>query len=70
MLAGVLLVALAACAPVGRPIVADNMYLSLLIETGAAGLAAFLWMNGRILQAAYMASRDAFNKEWNGMLGL
>ncbi|MBI2684886.1 MAG: O-antigen ligase family protein [Acidobacteria bacterium] len=40
----------------GRPLVADNMYLSLLIETGVAGLAAFVWMNICILRASYAAA--------------
>ena len=43
----------------GDPIVADNMYLSLLIETGVAGLAAVLWLNGAILRAAVRAARAA-----------
>ena len=41
----------------GAPVVADNMYLSLLVETGIAGLAAFLWLNVAILRAAARASR-------------
>jgi O-antigen ligase len=40
----------------GGPIVADNMYLSLLIETGLPGLIAFLWMNVQILATAYRAA--------------
>ncbi len=43
----------------GAPIVADNMYLSLLIETGIAGLAALLWLNVAILRAAGRASHSA-----------
>jgi hypothetical protein len=42
----------------GRPVVADNMYLSLLVETGVVGLAALLWLNVAILRAAARASRD------------
>ncbi|MCC6369017.1 MAG: O-antigen ligase family protein [Bryobacterales bacterium] len=37
----------------GRPLVVDNMYLSLLAETGIAGLAAFLAMNYQIVRKAY-----------------
>ena len=37
--------------------VADNRYLSLLVETGIAGLAAFLGLNFAILRAAARASR-------------
>ena len=43
----------------GAPVVADNMYLSLLVETGIAGLAALLWLNVAILRAAARASRVA-----------
>ena len=43
----------------GAPVVADNMYLSLLVETGIAGLAAFLWLNVAILRAAARASRSS-----------
>jgi hypothetical protein len=53
----------------GAPIVADNMYLSLLIETGIAGLAALIWINVAILRAAGRAShstdpRRAFYGTW------
>jgi O-antigen ligase len=40
----------------GIPIVADNMYLSVLLETGIAGFVAFLWMNARILMASYRSA--------------
>ena len=43
----------------GSPVVADNMYLSLLVETGVAGLAALVWLNIAILRAAGRASRGA-----------
>jgi O-antigen ligase len=52
---------------VGRPLVADNMYLSLLIETGIAGLAAFLWMNVCILIESYRASRR--KDRWAALFG-
>ena len=42
----------------GAPVVADNMYLSLLVETGVAGLAALVWLNVAILRAASRASRS------------
>jgi O-antigen ligase len=53
----------------GAPVVADNMYLSLLVETGIAGLAAFLWLNVAILRAAARAScasssRTSFFGAW------
>jgi hypothetical protein len=44
---------------VGAPLVADNMYLSLLVETGIAGLAALLWLNFAILRAGLKASHDS-----------
>jgi len=43
----------------GGPVIADNMYLSLLVETGIAGLAAFVWLNVAIVRAAARASRSA-----------
>ena len=41
----------------GTPVVADNMYLSLLVETGVLGLAALVWLNVAILRAAARAAR-------------
>ncbi len=43
----------------GAPTVADNMYLSLLIETGVAGVAVLLWLNVSILRAAARAGRSS-----------
>jgi O-antigen ligase len=43
---------------VGAPVVADNMYLSLLVETGIAGLLALLFLNTAILRAAGRAARS------------
>jgi O-antigen ligase len=40
----------------GRPLVVDNMYLSLLAETGITGLAAFLFMNYQIVRKAHRAA--------------
>lgn len=40
-----------------RPIVADNMYLSLLVETGIPGLLALLLFCGALLVHAYRLSR-------------
>jgi hypothetical protein len=40
----------------GAPVVADNMYLSLLVETGIAGLGALLWLCAAILRAGYRAA--------------
>jgi len=44
---------------VGAPVVADNMYLSLLVETGIAGLAAAIWLSVEILRASARAARSA-----------
>ena len=43
----------------GSTVVADNMYLSLLVETGIAGLVALLWLHVAILRAAARAARSA-----------
>ena len=43
----------------GSAVIGDNMYLSLLVETGIAGLAALLWLHIAILRAAARASRAA-----------
>jgi O-antigen ligase len=43
----------------GAPVVADNMYLSLLVETGIVGLAALVWLNVAILRASAKASGSA-----------
>jgi O-antigen ligase len=43
----------------GAPIVADNMYVSLLVETGVAGLVALIWLNVAILRAAGRAAHSA-----------
>ena len=43
----------------GTEVVADNMYLSLLVETGIGGLAALIWLNFAILRAAWQAAHAA-----------
>jgi hypothetical protein len=48
----------------GSPVVADNMYLSLLVETGVGGLAALIWLNVAILRAAARSARDSFFGMW------
>ena len=47
----------------GAPVVADNMYLSLLVETGIAGFAALIWLNIAILRAALRA-RESLYSTW------
>jgi O-antigen ligase len=42
----------------GRPIVADNMYLSLLVETGVVGLAALIALHLAVLRTAWRAARN------------
>jgi hypothetical protein len=48
----------------GSPVVADNMYLSLLVETGVAGMAALVWLNVAILRAAARSSQRGFFGMW------
>ena len=48
----------------GSQVVADNMYLSLLVETGVAGLAALIWLNVAILRAAARSSQRSFFGTW------
>ncbi|HWZ32187.1 MAG TPA: O-antigen ligase family protein [Bryobacteraceae bacterium] len=43
---------------IGRPVVADNMYLSMLVETGILGLAALVALNFAIVRAGYRAARS------------
>lgn len=43
----------------GAPVVADNTFLSLLIETGILGLAVFILLNGTILRTAFRAARSS-----------
>lgn len=42
---------------IGSTIIADNMYLSLLVETGVVGLGAFVCLNAAMLRAALKAAR-------------
>ncbi len=44
---------------IGQTVVGDNMYLTMLVETGVIGLTALIGMNVAILKAAYGAARDA-----------
>ena len=44
---------------IGQAVVGDNMYLTMLVETGIIGLAALLLLNASILKAAYRAARHA-----------
>ena len=53
----------------GATVIADNTFLSLLVETGVIGLAAFLAMNFVILKIGWKAMRSprpqaAFFGEW------
>lgn len=43
----------------GAPVVGDNMYLSVMVETGVLGLAALLWLSIAILRASARAARAA-----------
>jgi O-antigen ligase len=44
---------------IGQTVIADNMYLSMLVETGVIGLAALVALNFAILRAARRAARHA-----------
>ncbi|MCU1339990.1 MAG: O-antigen polymerase [Bryobacterales bacterium] len=49
----------------GRPVIADNMYLSLLVETGVLGLAALVGLNAAILVTCWRAmQRGSFYGKW------
>jgi O-antigen ligase len=43
----------------GQAVIADNMYFSMLVETGVIGLAALVWFNVAILGAARRAARHS-----------
>jgi O-antigen ligase len=43
----------------GQTVIADNMYLSMLVETGILGLAALIWLNVSILRCARRAARHS-----------
>jgi O-antigen ligase len=55
---------------VGKPIVADNTYLSLLLETGVAGLGALLLVLAAVLRACYRAARVPSNSRHSRCLRL
>jgi O-antigen ligase len=44
---------------IGQPVIGDNMYLTMLVETGVAGLGALLFLHVTILKSAYRAARNA-----------
>jgi O-antigen ligase len=48
----------------GDPLVADNTYLSLLVETGVAGLGSFLFLLAGILKFSFRAARVSFLGRW------
>lgn len=43
---------------IGQTVIADNMYLSMLVETGVVGLASLVWLNVAILKASRRAARN------------
>jgi O-antigen ligase len=51
---------------VGIGVIADNTYLSALMETGVFGLAAVIALNAAILAAAYRASRSGGRRAFFG----
>jgi O-antigen ligase len=49
----------------GKPVIADNMYLSMLVETGVLGLLALIAANAAILNTGYRAAqRGSFFGKW------
>jgi len=49
----------------GSPVIADNMYLSLLVETGLLGFVALVGLNGAILITCWRAMRrGSFYGKW------
>jgi O-antigen ligase len=49
----------------GKPVIADNMYLSLLVETGLFGLVALVALNAAILVTCFRAMRKgSFYGKW------
>ena len=49
----------------GGPVIADNMYLSLLVETGVLGMAALVGLNGAVLITSWRAMRrGSFYGKW------
>jgi O-antigen ligase len=43
---------------IGETAIADNTYLSMLIETGVVGLAALMVWNAAVIRASYRAARS------------
>ena len=52
---------------VGQALIADNMYLSMLVETGVFGLLLMLLFHAAVLKAAYRAVRSV--DAWTSFLG-
>lgn len=49
----------------GKPVIADNMYLSTLVETGVFGLCSLIALNVAILAVSYRAAkRGSFFGKW------
>jgi O-antigen ligase len=42
---------------IGQMVIGDNMYLSMLVETGVVGLASLVWLNFAILRVARRCAR-------------
>jgi len=42
---------------IGQRVIGDNMYLSMLVETGIVGLCALLWLHAAVLRASFRAAR-------------
>ncbi|MDP8979276.1 MAG: O-antigen ligase family protein [Acidobacteriota bacterium] len=51
---------------IGKTAVADNMYLSLLVETGMLGLAALLFFHAAVLRACWRSAHSATQSPFFG----
>jgi O-antigen ligase len=52
----------------GAPVIADNTYLSALVETGVFGLAAVIALNIVVLKTTYRTSRSSSERSALGLL--
>jgi hypothetical protein len=52
---------------IGKTAVADNMYLSVLLETGLVGLAALLYFHAAVLRACWRSAHSAAESSFFGV---
>src|SRR5260370_6090266 len=51
---------------IGKTAIADNMYLSMLVETGLVGLAALLYFHAAVLRACWRSALSAGESSFFG----